>query len=143
VWPQRRRHPARASEALSGRVGCFLAHFPRVLLTDAGEALLPSARQTLASAEETREVAAALRGVLRGTLRIGLMPSFAFLDIAGPLRGFHRRHPAVELQVRPSAGGSLALAAELLPPRRARVELSDLYDAASGFVLIRGAIKID
>jgi DNA-binding transcriptional LysR family regulator len=139
----------------------------QVLLTDAGEALLPSARQTLASAEETREVAAALRGVLRGTLRIGLMQSFAFLDIADLLGEFHRRHPAVELQLRPSAGGSLALAAELqhggidiafvslredppgvsstelaveelqlvgaaelLPPRRARVELSDLRDTA-------------
>jgi DNA-binding transcriptional LysR family regulator len=85
----------------------------RVLLTDAGEALLPSARQTLASAEETRDVAAALRGVLRGTLRIGLMQSFAFLDIAGLLGEFHRQHPAVEIQVRPSTGGSLALIAEL------------------------------
>jgi DNA-binding transcriptional LysR family regulator len=85
----------------------------QVLLTDAGEALLPSARQTLASAEETRDVAAALRGVLRGTLRIGLMQSFAFLDIADLLGEFHRRHPAVELQVRPSTGGSVALAGEL------------------------------
>jgi DNA-binding transcriptional LysR family regulator len=138
----------------------------QVLLTDAGEALLPSARQTLASAEETRDAAAAMRGVLRGTLRIGLMQSFAFLDIAGLLGEFHRRHPAVELQVRPSAGGSAALAAELqhggldiafvslhedpsgvsctelaveelhlvgapelLPGRRARLELSDLSEA--------------
>jgi DNA-binding transcriptional LysR family regulator len=138
----------------------------RVVLTDAGEALLPSARQTLASAEETRDVAAALRGVLRGTLRIGLMQSFAFLDVPDLLGEFHRRHPAVEIQVRPSTGGSLALAAELqrggidiafvsltedppgvsttelavedlhlvgaaelLPPRRARVELSDLSEA--------------
>jgi DNA-binding transcriptional LysR family regulator len=85
----------------------------QVLLTDAGEALLPSARQTLASAEETRDVAAALKGVLRGTLRIGLMQSFAFLDVADLLGQFHRRHPAVEIQARPSAGGSLALAAEL------------------------------
>jgi DNA-binding transcriptional LysR family regulator len=85
----------------------------QVLLTDAGEALLPSARQTLASAEETRDVAAALRGVLRGTLRIGLMQSFAFLDVPDLLGEFHRLHPAVEIQVRPSTGGSLALAAEL------------------------------
>jgi DNA-binding transcriptional LysR family regulator len=85
----------------------------QVLLTDAGEALLPSARQTLASVEETRDVAAALRGVLRGTLRIGLMQSFTFLDVPELLGEFHRQHPAVEIQVRPSAGGSLALAAEL------------------------------
>ena len=138
----------------------------QVLLTDAGEALLPSTRQTLASAEETRDVAAALRGVLRGTLRIGLMQSFAFLDVADLLGEFHRLHPAVEIQIRPSAGGSLALAAELqhggldiafvslredppgilstelavedlhlvgaaelLPRRRTRVELSDLCEA--------------
>ena len=40
----------------------------RVALTDAGDALLPSARQILASVEQTRDIAAALRGVLRGCL---------------------------------------------------------------------------
>jgi DNA-binding transcriptional LysR family regulator len=139
----------------------------RVALTDAGTALLPSARETLASAEQARDVAAALKGVLRGTLRIGLMQSFTFFDVADLLGRFHRRHPAVEIQVRPSAGGSEALAEQLkrgdidiaflslfedppgvsttelgvedlhlvgapdvLPPRRARVQLSDLSGAA-------------
>jgi DNA-binding transcriptional LysR family regulator len=137
----------------------------RVALTDAGEALLPYARQTLASVEQTRDVAAAVQGVLRGTVRIGLMQSFAFLDIADLLGRFHRQHPDVEIQVRPSAGGSQALVedlrgggidiafvsvmedpigvsttelgvedvhlvgtAELLPPERARVELSGLAE---------------
>src|SRR5260370_11410378 len=85
----------------------------RVALTDAGEALLPSAHQTLASVEQTRDVAAALKGVLRGTLRIGLMQSFAFLDVPDLLGRFHRQHPAVQIQVRPSAGCSLALLPEL------------------------------
>jgi DNA-binding transcriptional LysR family regulator len=139
----------------------------RVALTDAGEALLPSARHTLASVEQTLDVAAELKGGLRGTLRVGIMQSFAFLDIADLLGRFHRQHPDVEIQVRPSAGGSLALVEELkrggidiafvsmaetpagvsmtelgvedlhlvglpelLPPRRARVELSDLAEAA-------------
>jgi DNA-binding transcriptional LysR family regulator len=138
----------------------------RVALTDAGEALLPSARQTLASVEQTRDVAAAVRGVLRGTVRIGIMQAFAFLDIAELLGTFHRQHPDVELQLRPSAGGSQALVedlrrgsidiafvsamenpvgvtttelgvedlhvvgvAELLPPQRAKVELSTLSEA--------------
>jgi DNA-binding transcriptional LysR family regulator len=138
----------------------------RVVLTDAGEALLPFARQTLDSVEQTRDVAAALKGVLRGTLRIGVMQSFAFLDVPDLLGRFHRQHPAVEIQVRPSVGGSQALVAELkgggidvafvsvmenpvgvsttelgvedlhlvgtaelLPPRRARVELSELAEA--------------
>jgi DNA-binding transcriptional LysR family regulator len=81
----------------------------RVALTDAGEALLPSARQTLVSVEQTRDMAAALTGVVRGTLRIGIMQSFAFLDIPALLGEFHRQHPLVEIQLRPSAGGSLAL----------------------------------
>jgi DNA-binding transcriptional LysR family regulator len=138
----------------------------RVALTDAGEALLPSARQTLASVEQTRDVAAELKGVLRGTVRVGIMQTFPFIDVADLLARFHRRHPEVEIQVRPSAGGSMALVeeltrggidiafvslredpagvsstelgvedlylvgtAELLPPRRTRIELSALADA--------------
>jgi len=138
----------------------------RVSLTDAGEALLSSARQTLASVERTLDVAAALKGMLRGTLRVGIMQSFTFLDIADLLGRFHRQHPDVDIQVRPSAGGSVALVEELkrggldiafvslmdtpagvtttelgvedlhlvgrpelLPARRARIELSDLANA--------------
>jgi DNA-binding transcriptional LysR family regulator len=85
----------------------------RVSLTDAGEALLPSARHSLASVEQTLDVAAALKGVLRGTLRVGIMQSFAFLDIPDLLGRFHHQHPDVEIQVRPSAGGSMALVEEL------------------------------
>src|SRR6201988_5169480 len=54
----------------------------QVLLIDAGEALLPSARQTLASVEQTRDVAAELKGVLRGTVRVGIMQTFPFVDVA-------------------------------------------------------------
>jgi DNA-binding transcriptional LysR family regulator len=85
----------------------------RVDLTDAGEALLPVARQTLASVEQTRDVAAALRGVVRGTLRIGIMQAFGFLDVPAMLGQFHQRHPNVEIEMRPSPGGSLALLDEL------------------------------
>ncbi|MGB9185411.1 MAG: LysR family transcriptional regulator [Solirubrobacteraceae bacterium] len=137
-----------------------------VALTDAGEAVVPFARQTLASIEETRDVAAAMKGVLRGTLRVGIMQSFTFLDVADLLGRFHREHPEVEIQVKPSAGGSQALVedlkhgdvdvafvsvmqdpsgvsatelgvedlyvvgtSQLLPPRRAMIELSVLADA--------------
>jgi DNA-binding transcriptional LysR family regulator len=84
-----------------------------VALTDAGEALLPSARHTLASVEQTRDLAAALKGVLRGTLRIGIMQSFGYLDVPALLGRFHRKHPHVEIEMRPSAGGSQALVQEL------------------------------
>jgi DNA-binding transcriptional LysR family regulator len=85
----------------------------RVALTGAGQALLPAARRALAAAEEIRDVAAALRGVLRGTLRVGIMQSPAFADVPHLLGTFHRQHPDVEIEVRPAAGGSAALAEEL------------------------------
>src|SRR5947209_10118483 len=85
----------------------------RVALTDAGEALLPAAHQTLASVEQTRDVAAELKGVVRGTLRIGIMQSLGFLDVPALLGELHRRHPDVEIQMRRPPGGSVALLEEL------------------------------
>jgi DNA-binding transcriptional LysR family regulator len=83
----------------------------RVRLTDAGRALLPSARATLASSAEVREQAAAINGVVRGRLRIGLMQSFAALNVPKLLGRFHREHPQVELTVRPAMGGAAAMVA--------------------------------
>jgi DNA-binding transcriptional LysR family regulator len=85
----------------------------RVNVTGAGEALLPAARRTLAAAEETRDIAAGVRGVLRGKLRVGIMQSFAFADVPALLGRFHHQHPGVEIQVRPAAGGSAALLDDL------------------------------
>ncbi len=81
----------------------------RVLLTDAGRALLPSARATIASAEGFRDEAAAVNGVMRGHLRIGLMQSFTALNVPRLLGRFHREHPTVELTVRPAIGGAAAM----------------------------------
>jgi DNA-binding transcriptional LysR family regulator len=107
----------------------------RVTLTAAGEAVLPAARQALAAAEEIRDTAAALRGVLRGTLRVGIMQSFAFADVPGLLGRFHREHPDVEIQVRPAAGGSAALAEEL---RHGGLDIAFLavFDVPSGLTAI-------
>src|SRR5487761_1859228 len=85
----------------------------RVNLTTAGQAVLPAARRTLAAAEETRDIAAAVRGVLRGRLRVGIMQSFTFADVPELLGQFHRQHPGVEIQVRPAVGGSAALVEEM------------------------------
>src|ERR1700722_3348596 len=107
----------------------------RVALTGAGEALLPAARRTLAAAEETRDIAAAVRGVLRGTLRVGIMQSFAFADVPGLLGTFRRQHPEVEIQVRPAAGGSAVLVEEL---RRGGLDIAfiALLDPPSGVTTI-------
>src|SRR5271155_2936066 len=45
----------------------------RVTLTGPGAEILPAARRTLTAAEETRDIAAAVKGVLRGRLRVGIM----------------------------------------------------------------------
>lgn len=82
----------------------------RVGLTDAGRTLLPSARSTLAAAAGLRDEAAAVNGVLRGRLRVGLMQAFTAMNVPRLLGEFHRQHPQVELTLRPSGGG----AAELL-----------------------------
>jgi DNA-binding transcriptional LysR family regulator len=81
----------------------------RVRVTEAGRTLLPSARATIASAEGFRDEAAAVNGVLRGRLRIGLMQSFNVLNVPRLLGRFHREHPDVELTARPAAGGSAAM----------------------------------
>jgi DNA-binding transcriptional LysR family regulator len=80
----------------------------RVELTDAGKALLPEARATLAAAEAARDAVDAVTGGLRGTLRIGIMQSLSVIDLAALLTRFHRERPNVELQPRPSTGGGSA-----------------------------------
>lgn len=103
----------------------------RVVLTAAGEALLPAVRRVLAGVEETRDLAADFRGVLRGRLRVGLMQSFAFADLPRVLGEFHRLHPEVELQLRPATGGSVALVEEL---RQGAIDLAfvALLDTPTG-----------
>ncbi|MGD0683665.1 MAG: LysR family transcriptional regulator [Streptosporangiaceae bacterium] len=86
----------------------------RVALTDAGTALLPEARATLAAAQAARDVVGQARGGLRGTVTIGTMQSTGALDLPGLLGRFHATHPAVQVQLRQAAAGSAGLASEVL-----------------------------
>ena len=80
-----------------------------VELTDAGRALLPEARATLAAAQGARDAVDAVVGGLRGPLRIGIMQSVAGFDLATLLVRFHRQNPGVELRPRPAGGGTMEL----------------------------------
>jgi DNA-binding transcriptional LysR family regulator len=80
-----------------------------VQLTDAGTALLVEARLTLAAAEAARDAVAAVRGGVRGTVRIGIMQSLALIDLAALLTRYHRQHPDVRLVPNPAAGGTAQL----------------------------------
>ncbi len=86
----------------------------RVALTDAGAALLPEARATLAAAQAARDVVGEVRGGLRGAVTVGTMQSTGALDLAGRLGRFHATHPAVQVRLRQAAAGSAGLAREVL-----------------------------
>jgi DNA-binding transcriptional LysR family regulator len=80
----------------------------RVALTDAGSALLPEARATLATAQGARDAVAAVRGGLRGSVTLGMMLSTGPLDIAAVLGRFSAAHPDVVVQARQAAEGTAA-----------------------------------
>ena len=80
----------------------------RVALTDAGSALLPEARATLAAAQGARDAVAAVRGGLRGSVTLGMMLSTGPLDMAAVLGRFSAAHPDVVVQARQAAEGTAA-----------------------------------
>jgi DNA-binding transcriptional LysR family regulator len=71
-----------------------------VILTDAGSALLPRARDALAAVDSGRAEVAAAAGVLRGALTIGCLFGAPRLEVPGLLSSFHRRYPTIEVAVR-------------------------------------------
>jgi len=102
----------------------FVRSTRRVELTEAGRALLPAAQSAVAAAEDGRDAVAGVRGLLRGQLAIGVIQFVAPMNIPALLARYHRRHPAVILQlhhggvaslVHRTADGELELAIVDLP----------------------------
>jgi DNA-binding transcriptional LysR family regulator len=89
----------------------------RVLLTEAGTALLPYARAALDAARDAQDAVDEVRGGLRGTLRIGTMTSIRLIDMPALLGEYHRRHPGVQLRTSAAPTGSKGLI-EALAERR-------------------------
>jgi DNA-binding transcriptional LysR family regulator len=87
----------------------------QVQLTDAGRALLPEARTTLAAATAARDAVDAVRGGVRGTVLLGTMQfqGMRAIDVPGLLAEFRADHPFVEVQIRHAAGGSSEMAAHV------------------------------
>ncbi|GAA2127754.1 LysR family transcriptional regulator [Actinomadura napierensis] len=80
----------------------------RVALTEAGRALLPSARRALAAAESGRDAVAGVRGLVRGRLTVGAIQTLGVLDLPALLARYHRRHPGVTVRLRHAGAAALA-----------------------------------
>jgi DNA-binding transcriptional LysR family regulator len=74
----------------------------RVGITDAGLALLPEARRTLAAESAARDAVDQVRQGLRGTVVLGTMVAQGMraVDLPALLVAFRRRHPAVAVRMR-------------------------------------------
>jgi DNA-binding transcriptional LysR family regulator len=87
----------------------------RVVLTDAGEALLPQARATLDAAQAARDAVHDVGKELRGTLTVGCLTGVGGIDFPGLLGQFRATHPRVTLWLRAATWkGSAGLARSLV-----------------------------
>ncbi|WP_129337673.1 LysR family transcriptional regulator [Cellulomonas endophytica] len=101
--------------ALERELGATLLDRERqpVAPTDAGAALLPHARATLDAAREARDAVGAVRGGLRGTVRLGTLTTAGTVDLPALLGAMHRRHPGVLVRLVADPSGSAGLVAAL------------------------------
>lgn len=88
----------------------FVRNTRRVELTDLGKAMLVEARKALASVVAVKQAAAAVSGVVRGTLSVGTEQCIG-IDVPALLARFHAAHPKVEIHL--SHAGSARLAGEV------------------------------
>jgi DNA-binding transcriptional LysR family regulator len=95
----------------------------KVELTDAGRALLPGARATIAAATAARDAVDDVSGGVRGTVLLGTMQAQGMraIDVPGLIAQFREAHPGVEVHVRHAAGGSSEMAEQV---RDGRLDLA-------------------
>src|SRR5262249_1184510 len=107
-------------------LGAPLFHRARseVVLTGAGEAFLPWARQVLADCDAGAAAVRDLLGLRRGRLSIGATPSLTTNLLPQVLADFHAAHPGLELTVHEAGSqdlvrrleeGEIDLAVVILP----------------------------
>ncbi|WP_156761660.1 LysR family transcriptional regulator [Microbacterium karelineae] len=77
----------------------FVRRPREVRATAAGEALITQGRIALAAVDRARDDVAAAEGVVRGTLRIGVIPTVVAIDVPATVRAFRERFPEVRVEV--------------------------------------------
>src|SRR4051794_19591707 len=106
----------------------------RVEVTEAGELVLARARRALAEADAIRDDLDALRGLVRGRLRIGGVPPVSGLHPAALIAEFGARHPGVDITIREEVAAALIaeLADGQLDVVLALVDLADTPPSIEG-----------
>ena len=79
----------------------------QVELTPAGTALLAEAHRTLASARAATDAVAAIEGLQRGSVTIGIMQATSLFDLPGLLLRYRRTYPGIELRLQHAASADL------------------------------------
>lgn len=132
-----------------------------LVLTPAGEAMLPLARRMLADAETARTAVAEIVGLRQGRVRIGATPSLCIGVLADVLRVFHEQHPEIRLELAESGSqplvtslgrGELDVALVIVPEAGIdpglhttpilRERLSIASPASSGPLSARGSLSV-
>lgn len=96
------------------KVTLFERNAQRVVLTEAGAALLPEALAVQDAVQGARDVVDELGSGLRGRVRVAMLGGLALVDLPAVAGVFRARHPQVELQLRVESTGSAGNLAALL-----------------------------
>lgn len=88
------------------KVPLFERSAQRVVLTEAGTALLPEALAVMDAVQGARDVVDELGAGMRGSVRVGLLPGLGLINLPAAAGEFRRRYPGVELQLRVEPEGS-------------------------------------
>jgi len=115
-------------------VGLFDRTGRRLVLTTAGEDLLPHARSVLDALDRMRDLATVDDADLRGRVRLGIFTSMDIVDLTGVLRRFRQRHPLVAVELMTSPSGTTGLVQDLVAGRL-DLAYSGLPSVPSGIVV--------
>lgn len=70
-----------------------------VSLTQAGEDFVDHAKVLLGNLENAKQSVQSYRGLLKGTLRMGVIASLGRIDYANMLAAFYRQHPGINFEI--------------------------------------------
>lgn len=130
-------------QQLEGEIGAQLFERTKhsVILTEAGEELLPLAVRTIEDSEACANRMKDLKGALTGTLQIGTTHSFSSL-LTDTLKRFTREHPGVKLKIRSETAADLI---EMLQKKELDLALAfkpaAVYDELESEPLFRNSLS--